>query len=407
MREFSEQFFDLLLDLDANWRVTTVRSNYKDREVFIDIEHVGKQACCPKTFDLCGVYDLAPKRKWRHLDILDYKTYLVCRLPRVNNKQGKVITVKPPWGGSGVSFSSQFEEKVIDLLQATKNQTKTALLINCSFSMVNRIMHNSVERGMERRPEELEFTNLSIDEKSFKRNHHYVTVLSTLLSGVVIDVCENRTKQACSKLLSEVLKDKADNVQTVSVDMWKAYLESISDVLPNAKIVHDRFHLVKYLNQAMDKVRRREVKQHQELKNSRYALLKNQENLTEKQRIKFESIRAANYQVSKAWQIRENFKDTFHSNNMEEAVKLFCNWGAYVLGSNIKEMIKVAKIFNNHLKGVCNAMVESFSNAMAERLNGKIQEIKTVARGYRTFKNFRNAILFFHGGLQLKPLNLR
>ncbi len=71
---------------------------------------------------------------------------------------------------------------------------------------------------------------------------------------------------------------------------------------------------------------------------------------------------------------------------MEEAVKLFCNWGAYVLGSNIKEMIKVAKIFNNHLKGVCNEMVESFSNAMAERLNGKIQEIKTVARGYRTFK---------------------
>lgn len=113
-------------------------------------------------------------------------------------------------------------------------------------------------------------------------------------------------------------------------------------------------------------IRRREVKQHQELKNSRYALLKNQENLTEKQRIKFESIRAANYQVSKAWQIRENFKDTFHSNNMEEAVKLFCNWGAYVLESNIKEMIKVAKMFNNHLKGVCNAMVENFSNAMAK-----------------------------------------
>ena len=68
---------------------------------------------------------------------------------------------------------------------------------------------------------------------------------------------------------------------------------------------------------------------------------------------------------------------------------------------------QVAKMFNNHLKGVCNAMVESFSNAMAKRLNGKIQEIKTVARGYRTFKNFRSAILFFNGGLQLKPLNLR
>ena len=73
------------------------------------------------------------------------------------------------------------------------------------------------------------------------------------------------------------------------------------------------------------------------------------------------------------------------------------------MNSKIKEVIKVAKMFNNHIKGVCNALTKSFSNAMAERLNGKIQEIKTVGRGYRTFKNFRSAILFFNGGLNLYP----
>ena len=60
-------------------------------------------------------------------------------------------------------------------------------------------------------------------------------------------------------------------------------------------------------------------------------------------------------------------------------------------------------MFNNHIRGVINALTTSFSNAMAERLNGKIQEIKTAGRGYRTFQNFRNAILFFHGGLNLYP----
>ena len=75
--------------------------------------------------------------------------------------------------------------------------------------------------------------------------------------------------------------------------------------------------------------------------------------------------------------------------------------GASVLNTNIKELIKVAKMFNAHIKGVINALTSSFSNAMAERLNGKIQEIKAVGRGYRTFKNFRSAILFFHGGLNL------
>ncbi|NQX84528.1 MAG: transposase [Flavobacteriaceae bacterium] len=90
---------------------------------------------------------------------------------------------------------------------------------------------------------------------------------------------------------------------------------------------------------------------------------------------------------------------------ISEAFSLFVKWGASVLNTKIKELVKVAKMFNAHLKGVINALTNSFSNAIAERLNGKIQEIKTVGRGYRTFKNFRNAILFFHGGLDLYPHN--
>jgi transposase len=132
-------------------------------------------------------------------------------------------------------------------------------------------------------------------------------------------------------------------------------------------------------------------------------LLKNKENLTDKQQIVFEHIQAANYQVSKAWRIREDFKDIFGSQSITDAITLFIKWGASVLNSHIKEVSKVAKMFNNHIKGVCNALTKSFSNAMSERLNGKIQEIKTVGRGYRTFKNFRSAILFFNGGLNLYP----
>lgn len=144
------------------------------------------------------------------------------------------------------------------MLLGTRNQTKTAKLMNCSFNQVNRIMHRSVARGLERRPKDVAFTNLSIDEKSFKKNHNYVTVLSSPLSGVVIDVCENRTKEATENLLKSVITEpNRDKVQTISLDMWKAYIESVNKVLPMAKKVHDRFHLIKYLNDALDKVRRR------------------------------------------------------------------------------------------------------------------------------------------------------
>ncbi len=64
-------------------------------------------------------------------------------------------------------------------------------------------------------------------------------------------------------------------------------------------------------------------------------------------------------------------------------------------------------MFTNHIVGVCNALVETISNAIAERLNGKIQELKTVGRGYRKFDNFRSAVLFFNGGLNLNPQQIQ
>jgi len=70
----------------------------------------------------------------------------------------------------------------------------------------------------------------------------------------------------------------------------------------------------------------------------------------------------------------------------------------------INEVNKVIMMFLNHIKGVINALICNLNNAMAERLNGKVQEVKTIGRGYRTFENFRSAILFFFGGLDLYPL---
>jgi len=358
---------------------------------------------------LCKIYDHAPQRKWRHLDTMDYKTFILCKLPRIINKEGKVKTISPPWASKHVRYTHKFEHTVIDLLKITKNQTKTASFMQCGFRTVNSIIHNSTKRGLKRRDlSNVKFTNLSIDEKSFKKGHKYVTVLSSPYGASVIDVIEGRSKQAVRDLLDKSLtKKQQESIKTISMDMWKSYISVSKEKLPNASIVHDRFHLVKYLNTAIDKVRRKEVKTNEELRDSRYALLKNQENLTEKQRIKFEAIKSANYQVSKAWQVRENFQALFKTeDDYMKGFYLFAKWARDAKLKGIKEVTKVVEMFKNHLSGVVNALIKKFSNAMAERLNGKIQEIKTVGRGYRTFENFRSAILFFHGGLDLYPLNL-
>jgi transposase len=193
-------------------------------------------------------------------------------------------------------------------------------------------------------------------------------------------------------------------MNTVSMDMWKAYINSVEAICPNAEIVHDKFHLIAYLNKSIDMVRRREVKYNDALIDSRYAILKNEENLTEKQREKFDLIKSANFEVSKVWHIRENFRELFgFCNEEKEAGQLFVSWAQDSFMHGIKEVNKVVLMFVSHMRGVVNALISNLNNAMAERLNGKIQEIKLVGRGYRKFVNFRSAILFFHGGLDLYP----
>ena len=95
----------------------------------------------------------------------------------------------------------------------------------------------------------------------------------------------------------------------------------------------------------------------------------------------------------------------FKNASLEESEAIFREWSKTVRESGIKEVMKVEKTFAKHLRGVLNAMTSNLSNAMAERLNGKIQLLKSIARGYRKFANFRSAILFFYGKLSLFPLN--
>jgi transposase len=402
---FTEGFFNILLDLEDGWAVQKVTTNINEQEVTIEIDCKLKEIFDEESGEMCKIHDRAPERKWRHLDTMQYKTFITCRLPRIKTSSGKVKTVEPSWASGHQRHTFLFEHALIDLLRATKNQSQTAQLMRCGFNVVNRIIHLSTTGGLARRDmTKVRFDHLSIDEKSFQKGHRYITVLSHPASGCVLEVGEGRTLESCKELVTRSLTEEQQrSVGNVSMDMWKAYINTSKELFPQAQIIHDRFHLIKYLNDAIDKVRRREVKTHSELRDSRYALLKNPENHTEAQRIKFAAIAGANYEVSKAWQVRENFKGLFSSHE-EKGHILYYKWLQDTMARKIKEITKVVDMFNNHFKGVLNALTTNFSNAMAERLNGKIQELKTIGKGYRRFENFRSAILFFHGGLNLYPL---
>jgi transposase len=399
----TKEIFSALLQLGEDWRVDSISYDESFTRVDIYISYTKKEGFCTNTGELSPVYDYRKERVWQHLPLFQYKTFLHCRIPRVKNSLGKVTSLEIPWSDSSKRYSFLFEKYIIDLLKATFNQSKTAKLANTTFDVVNRIMHSSVERGMLRRTfKKGEIVLLGIDEKAFNKGHNYISILIDLENQRIIDVEKGRDKEAAEKLITKSLSDtqRAD-IKAISMDMWESYMLIAQDFLPNADIVHDKFHIIKYLKDAVNSERKKEVKQEDVLKNSKYTMLKNENNLTTKQYSQFEDIMAANLKTGQAWSLAETFKEILDAKEPIQATAYFDMWIDKVKDSGLKSMQKVANTFKNHMTGIINYVIHKITNAKTERFNGKIQNLKNIARGYRTYKNFRSAILFFNGKLDL------
>ncbi len=159
----------------SGWGIDRVHTDQEKQQVDLYVSHDGRALICPETGEVGTVYDPRKERVWRHLDLLESKCFVHCKIPRVTSSVG-IKTVVVPWAEASKSSTYAFERWGINTLEGT--QTAAAKLIRCNFDLVNRIMHRSVARGMKRRTLE-EVEELSVDEKAFQRGHTYATILRT------------------------------------------------------------------------------------------------------------------------------------------------------------------------------------------------------------------------------------
>jgi transposase len=405
--------YERLLGISSPWFVSSVVFDEGSLSVLVGVEMVaGTTLHCPVCAAACSGYDLREQRRWRHLDSCGFQTYLLANIPRVSCPEHGIVSVSVPWSEPNSRFTLDFERFAILVLGQTKSQTRTGRILKLSQGQVHDIMHRAVRRGLARR-KETEICRLSIDEKSFLRGHHYVSVLSDLAQRRVIDVCEDRTIDGVSKLLETSLSEKLrEKVLCAVMDMWEGFIRATRRVLPKADIVFDRFHIAKYLNDAVDKTR---IAEHRKLLKSGDDSLKGskqfwgyrKDNLSEKQNAKYGHLLDMNLETSKVWALKETFRGFFELSDIQEGREFFENWDADVQELGNRHLRKVAKTLRHYYHGLEAYLKHKSTNATAEGLNAMIQEIKTVARGFRTFEAFRIAILFFLGKLELNPLKTR
>ncbi len=165
-------------------------------------------------------------------------------------------------------------------------------------------MRRAVERGLERRQLE-ELNDLGMDEKSFKRGQSYITLLTDLDQSRVLDVVEERTAKAAEQLWDTLQPAAKQAVEAVAVDVWEPFIETIHKQVPDANIVHDKFHVSEYLGEAVDKVRRQEQKElmaqgDETLKGTRQSWSYNPQNFSPDQAEDFSALKDLQLKVARA-----------------------------------------------------------------------------------------------------------
>ncbi|QZT34570.1 ISL3 family transposase [Caldalkalibacillus thermarum TA2.A1] len=393
MKDFQKELnvFQEALHIEQPWYVS---SHLLDREheilhIYLDFPRGSKFMCSHCGAHHQPVHDIVDEnRTWRHLDFWEYKTYLHARLPRTKCKQcGKTRTVQVEWSRPNNHFTWKFESYVLSLMKEMP-VAAVAREVREHDTRLWRIFHYYVHRAMQ----ELDLSTvrrIAIDETSVRRGHDYITLFVDVDTKKVLFATEGKDSSVLSQF-KQHLEDKgipASQIEECCCDMSPAFINGIESTFPNAKITYDKFHVMKMVNEAVDTVRRAEQKEVDDLKKTRYIWLKNEQNLTAKQREQLIKLKDTNLKTARAYKIKLALQD-FWTYPAILADIYFNEWYNWAIRSQLEPIKEVARSLKRHQEGILRWFQTKITNGLLEGINSLVQASKRKARGYRTTKNF-------------------
>lgn len=402
------QHYGQLLNLTDPWIIRDVELDTDNLRLSISVStKKGAKLPCSKCGKPCPKEDHRQERTWRHLDTMQFETLITCKLPRINCKEHGILSADAPWADEYSRFTMLYEKFAIDVLLASKSVQSAKGLLRLSWDQIHELQKRAVTRGMARRQDDT-LKHVGIDEKNFLKGHSYVSLLTDIEKGRVLEVIPDRTQEVAENLLNTLSQTQKDSIEAVAMDMWPAFMNATTAVIPHADIVHDKYHVATYLGKAVDAVRKKEngmmlQSGNDALKGTKYLWLTNPDNWSKESKKTFRELASDEMKVGRAWAIKESFRHFWDYRYFGSASSFFKSWYYWATHSRLKPIIDVARTIKRHITGIMAYLKHHITNAVTEGLNSKIQSIKANARGFRNFQNYRVAILFHCGKLELYP----
>lgn len=380
----------------------TARTDFVSGKIVFHVESKGPPRCA-----CCGSESVVGRgrfeREFKALPVGAKQTEILLRGQRVACEDcGAVRRMRVDFAEARVGYIKRLEQYVLVLLRKA-TMKDVAELVGLGWDAVKDIQKRYLTRRY-RRPRLKDVRRIAIDEISIGKGHRYVTVVLNLANGMVLYVGDGKGAEALKPFWRRVKRCKACRLRAIAIDMSPAYISAVQSNAPEARIVFDRFHIVKLCNEMLTKLRRAlyykllEDGSKSVLKGVRWLLLKNPENLddTKDERRRLNEALELNRPLATAYYMKDELRQLWNQPGKAAARKFLLDWMKRAEASGITLLKKFAHTLAAHKTGILAWYNDRISTGPLEGTNNKIKTMKRQAYGFRDTEFLKLKIMALH-----------
>ncbi|WP_458317035.1 ISL3 family transposase [Mycolicibacterium brisbanense] len=357
-----------------------------------------------------GWYDRGQgRRRWRTLDLGTVEVFLEADVRRVNCATHGPTVCQVPWARHGAGHTRVFDAQVAWLATHCSKRAITELM-RIAWRTVGAIIARVWADTASGIDAFAGLTRIGIDEISYKRHHKYLTVVVDHDSGRLVWASPGRDKATVNAFFDALEASAAGRcaqITHVSADGAEWIADVVAERCPEAIRCADPFHVVSWANEALDEVRRQawnaarragHTQRHgwvagrrvtvatgsaKALKRTRFALWKNPENLSERQRAKLEWIAKTDPRLYRAYLLKEALRTIFKL-PVEQAAEALDKWVAWARRCRLESFVLLQQRITRHRRQILASIEHGLSNGLLESANTKIRLLTRMAFGFAT-----------------------
>lgn len=362
---------------------------------------------CGQCGRIAGGYDRLPRRRWRHLGLGRMAIWLAYAPRRVLCPACGVRAEQVPWARPQSRFTRDFEEMAAYLAQSTDFTTATRQL-GCSWRSIAGIVQRVVTERLD--PGRLEgLRRIGIDEFGYRKRHRYLTVVVDHDRRRVVWAAPGRSAQALAGFFAALGPEGRAGIELATIDMAGGYIKAVGQQLPGATIVFDRFHVQRLVSDAVDAVRREQLRElrgtpeGKALFHSRFSLLRKTGNQSERDRQRLAEIARSNDRLYRAYRLKVDFEAIFSYRQPTRAAAALRDWLAWASRSKLRPFVRAARTIRKHFQGILAYFRSRLTNGVVEGKNNRLRTITRRAYGHHSPEALISLLYLCCGGIHVDP----